>query len=330
MANDNTCVGILPFSEGYLSIFDEVVKPIVQAHTWLVYKDARNVYESKSPKIEHISEIISSATVIVADISEKNVNVFLEIGFALALRKRIVFIVSKESWKDEAESGLGKMLPFDLQGRELIIYNDKSDLKIKLPSALYDCLYKCVPATCSWIADNEKSHIQSSDSLAIEPNSAVWSDEPFTPPFSVRYSVELPDPPPENADVRIHLSARPKGSPQICCIFPWAERQLNPHKKECHIDIADDYLAGARRLQQLAVCDVAKFPRFYDVFLSFGARNFIFESTLFEAHIERLVISTKQLLENRFEFGPSLYIGFFSLNVRPIIRSIKITEHRRE
>lgn len=64
-------------------------------------------------KIEEIQDTIKSCTFAIADISEKNPNVYYEIGFAKALGKRVILIKNKH---------IGK-LPFDIQALDVLIYD---------------------------------------------------------------------------------------------------------------------------------------------------------------------------------------------------------------
>lgn len=64
-------------------------------------------------KIEEIEDTIRNCLFAIADISEKNPNVYYEIGFAKALGKRVVLIKNKN---------IGK-LPFDIQALEVLTYD---------------------------------------------------------------------------------------------------------------------------------------------------------------------------------------------------------------
>lgn len=64
-------------------------------------------------KIEEIQETIRKCTFAIADISERNPNVYYEIGFAKALGKKVILIKNKH---------IGK-LPFDIQSLDVFIYD---------------------------------------------------------------------------------------------------------------------------------------------------------------------------------------------------------------
>lgn len=64
-------------------------------------------------KIEEIQDRIRNCTFAIADISEKNPNVYYEIGFAKALGKSVILIKNKH---------IGK-LPFDIRPLDVLIYD---------------------------------------------------------------------------------------------------------------------------------------------------------------------------------------------------------------
>ncbi|EGQ5282741.1 hypothetical protein I4B36_003512, partial [Enterobacter hormaechei] len=70
-----------------------------------------------------------SAQLIIANISGRNPNVFYELGIAQALGKPVV-IVSKGA----------KDIPFDLKNRQVIIYDNPADLRLKVQKAVVNAL----------------------------------------------------------------------------------------------------------------------------------------------------------------------------------------------
>lgn len=64
-----------------------------------------------------VTDAIREADLIVADVSRKNPNVLYELGYAHALRKPTLLLLSA----DEA-----KEVPFDLAGYQLVIYDPNS------------------------------------------------------------------------------------------------------------------------------------------------------------------------------------------------------------
>ena len=111
-----TCFVIQVFDEGkYDKRYNEVYLKSIEAVDLTPIR-ADKVLGTK-PIIETIEESISSADVVLADISESNENVFLELGYALAKNKPCVIIADKE---------IRSELPFDVRHRPVIFYNTHS------------------------------------------------------------------------------------------------------------------------------------------------------------------------------------------------------------
>ncbi len=80
------------------------------------------------PIIQKIEDAIEQADICIAEVSKDNPNVFLELGYALALNKPVVILCDKD---------FRQKLPFDIQHRPVIFYrtNSKSgydDLEIEI------------------------------------------------------------------------------------------------------------------------------------------------------------------------------------------------------
>lgn len=70
-----------------------------------------------NPVIEKIETAIESASICVAEVSEDNPNVWLELGYALALKRPTVILCDKS---------VRSKLPFDVQHRPVIFYRSDS------------------------------------------------------------------------------------------------------------------------------------------------------------------------------------------------------------
>lgn len=324
MASDNTCFGIYRFEGRHLDIFDKVVRPLVETHTGLTYVDARRYYEAERVKIDLILEMVDFSDLVVADISEISPNVFLEIGFAFSLKKKIAFICTEEAWKTVWKS----RAPFDLQGRDIVRYSDEKDLKVKLSSSLADSLYRTEQITCSWAASSPSSHVRSSSQLILTPEGATWSDRGINYPFTISYVAKVQSAPEQRGpDIRLLFAISPGAYPQITCIFPWERVEREPGKAECHIDYMwSPAPADHVRLQQVSVCltdDIVDLD--IPVAVSFSRPNVVFESTVFDESIDRLVVPISQLRERGFDFSKRIYVGFIA-NTSVLIDQVSIRE----
>jgi hypothetical protein len=105
----DTCFVMMPFGGWYDRYYQEIFVPAI--------KDAGfepvRVDElfSTGSVVEQIWEQISKASVLLADLSDKNPNVFYELGLAHAAKKPVVFTASKL-----------EDVPFDLRHLRVIVY----------------------------------------------------------------------------------------------------------------------------------------------------------------------------------------------------------------
>jgi len=86
----------------------------------------------RADEIEHNSDIIDqilyniqNARLVVAETTEKNPNVFYEIGFAHGKGQEVILVTKK-----------GADIPFDLKSINHILYNNIHDLEVKLAKRL--------------------------------------------------------------------------------------------------------------------------------------------------------------------------------------------------
>ena len=310
--NNSTCMGVLPFDPalGYVGSFDSIIRPLVETHVGLVYVDARGFYEPQIPKIEAIFGMVRAASLVIVDISVKNPNVFLELGYALACDKRLVIICERKAW--ESKEDWNRLPPFDLQGRELLIYKDAVDLKVQLGGFIANALNRSQRITLSWTATGGFSDIRSSTEFDLVRNETVWTDRAVQFPFSVAFRVKLKEIP-ENPDVRLEIKPSSQEYPRISCIFPWETSEIDSTKAECHIDYLTSKVEKTEvRLRQASVCKKAELTEkaSWSVFLVFRHPNLVFESSLFESQKERLVVSMIELLQKGFPLQNGLQLGF--------------------
>jgi hypothetical protein len=118
---------IMPFSSQYQSIYEDYIKPIVESFS-LTIRRADDFFTHRNI-IEDIWSAIARCRFVIADCTGRNPNVFYELGISHALGKPTILLGQQE-----------KDLPFDIQGRRVILYEDRSGgLKIlqnKLRSAV--------------------------------------------------------------------------------------------------------------------------------------------------------------------------------------------------
>lgn len=127
-----SCFVIMPFGgwfdKYYNDIFFEAIKD-----SGLNAKRADDLYRS-SPIINDIWEFTKNATVILADLTDKNPNVLYELGLAHAIQKPAILVT--ETIDD---------VPFDLRALRVIVYDkNESDwgdkLKVKITSSIKETI----------------------------------------------------------------------------------------------------------------------------------------------------------------------------------------------
>lgn len=328
----NTCMGLFQ-EDNYKNLFEKIVEPLVETHTNLKYVDFLRFYEASEIKMDLIARMIQESSLVIAEVSEKNLNVFFEVGISYTYKKSIIFLCSLEKYNDLWK----KKMPFDIEGRELIIYKDENELKIKLGRAISDSLYKTMATTVSWSSDYERNSMKSSRELEFiiphdDSNEAkrFWSDKAIHSNFIIQYTVDVLEINPKHSypDIRFLMSPKPGGVPLIAMIFPWENIEIDPQNKfECHIDFFKKYThpQEATRFQQKQVCDIRGCPFQFKVFISFYYPNLVFESDLFEEKIIRLTVPISDFNNLDYPVHFNHYIGFESKdNVN--ISEIKIKE----
>ncbi|VEI68141.1 Nucleoside 2-deoxyribosyltransferase [Serratia quinivorans] len=106
------CFVVMQFCQMYDDLYEAVIKPVC-AEFGLRTVRADESFNNNFIIHEIVSEI-SEATVIIADITPDNPNVYYEVGYAHALKKNVVLMCNEERVK----------LPFDLSGFRTIFYKN--------------------------------------------------------------------------------------------------------------------------------------------------------------------------------------------------------------
>lgn len=112
------------FIRKFDKLMDEFFQPVMEAVQEETGCQIKAIWEMNlNEKLdERILREIEQSSVIVADVTGDKFNVGLELGYALALQKRVILLVNKHSGKD----GQLPALPFDISTLNCYFY-DKSD-----------------------------------------------------------------------------------------------------------------------------------------------------------------------------------------------------------
>lgn len=106
----DTCFVMMPFGEWFDKYYQEIYIPAIKEAGFEPVR-ADELFTTGTV-VEQIWEQIHKATILLADLSEKNANVFYELGLAHAACKPVVFTTSNI-----------EDVPFDLQHLRVIVYD---------------------------------------------------------------------------------------------------------------------------------------------------------------------------------------------------------------
>lgn len=116
---------IMQFSEEYNNLYAEVIKPICESYG-LDCERADEFYTS-TPIIADVIKSLTDCSIIIAEISPDNPNVFYEVGYAHAIKKPTILLCDKKK---------REKLPFDISGFRTLFYEDSISGKTKVESNL--------------------------------------------------------------------------------------------------------------------------------------------------------------------------------------------------
>lgn len=109
--NKFKCFIVMPFGDTDLQVvYEDFVRPTIENECELVCERGDDVFGS-NVIMDDIVHSIESADIVVADLTEKNANVFYEVGICHTLKKPVLLLA--QSIDD---------VPFDLRHRRVLLY----------------------------------------------------------------------------------------------------------------------------------------------------------------------------------------------------------------
>lgn len=108
---DASCFVMQPFAPPLGDYYEKIYKPAIEKAGLKAMRADADIFGT-GKIMDQVWEGINSATVLVAELTSRNANVFYELGLAHALRKPVVLVSSKE-----------EDVPFDLQHIRVIYYD---------------------------------------------------------------------------------------------------------------------------------------------------------------------------------------------------------------
>jgi hypothetical protein len=114
---------VMQFSEPYNQLYQEVIKPVCEEFALEVIR-ADEVY-GPGLIISDIEQNILQATIIIADVTPVNANVYYELGYAHALHKQTILIAARDT-----------RLPFDISPFRTLFYDNTIAGKARVEQGL--------------------------------------------------------------------------------------------------------------------------------------------------------------------------------------------------
>ena len=125
--DENVCFVVMPFSVESLNIvYEDFIRPTLEQRCQLRVERGDDVFGS-NVIMDDIAKSINRAALIIADLTDRNPNVFYEVGIAHALNKQVLLMT--QSIED---------VPFDLRHRRALVYQYSPRGCKKLETDLYE------------------------------------------------------------------------------------------------------------------------------------------------------------------------------------------------
>lgn len=110
--DDKLVFVVCPFKDEFDAIYEDHIKKVVIEELTMKCLRADEIYSNR-PIIDDIWKLINEAIIIVADLTERNPNVFYEVGLAHAIGKEVILLA--QNVED---------IPFDFRHLRTIIYKN--------------------------------------------------------------------------------------------------------------------------------------------------------------------------------------------------------------
>lgn len=118
--DQNMCFCVLPFNDDRLEIFDDIIKPTLEDKFKINVIRSGNIFKPNLNIMESVWTYINQAAFIIADLSDRNPNVFYELGICHTLGKPVITLCDEKSYKND----YNEKLPFDINTINTIFYKN--------------------------------------------------------------------------------------------------------------------------------------------------------------------------------------------------------------
>lgn len=148
---------LMPFSAEFDDVYELAIQPACEIAGAYAERVDKQIFSGSI--LERVYNQISKADLIVADMSERNPNVFYEVGYAHALGKTTVLLTKSA---DD--------IPFDLRHYPHIVYNDRlAELKRQLE------------ARVRWHIENPQSQGKNTNNILVRVNGVTLDGNTMVP-----------------------------------------------------------------------------------------------------------------------------------------------------
>lgn len=130
----NMCFCVLPFNEIRLTLLEKIIKPKLEDEFGITVIKSGDIFHPNENIMENIWNYINQASFIIADISDKNPNVFYELGICHTIGKKVITLCDQESYEEDYK----EKLPFDISSLNTIFYRKDLDGPQELINKLID------------------------------------------------------------------------------------------------------------------------------------------------------------------------------------------------
>jgi hypothetical protein len=122
---------VMQFPDEYNDLYKEVIRPVTEDYGYEC--ERADEAHTTNPILQDIIQSIKESSVIIADITPNNPNVFYEVGYAHAISKPTILLCDRKRDK----------LPFDISGFRTLFYDNTIAGKSAVERVLKNILIRC-------------------------------------------------------------------------------------------------------------------------------------------------------------------------------------------
>ncbi|WP_404451962.1 hypothetical protein LG329_16680 [Virgibacillus necropolis] len=144
----NLCFALLPFDQDRIDIFEQIISPTLNERFSIQVLKANDLF-TVNEIMEDIWTYMCKSKFLIADITNKNPNVFYELGICHTLGKEVITICEEGSFANDYN---GKF-PFDIAHRRVILYKNTGTGMMKFKDDLINTVESLLSDNISGIKE---------------------------------------------------------------------------------------------------------------------------------------------------------------------------------